>query len=275
MCVVFESADLERTYGLVNRTIERDGSVRHSMVYQNRLKAGGSGRNNAMIIHLPTAGIRREDVMDLSGCKSVLKTLDRQTRDVMRGTFGASGVDVFKSGNYFVVVARNIQDVAPALKEVPSNVRPKVNKSVLKFYEDTFGGSGVFILACFAGTEGFEADPFGVTYTPWNPNVLTFPAIDSHDGRAPRLGQRVNRDHTIFLGVDRRACHSDRIVSVEYGAYESDPPPERYRAFFPTHLVRYDLGGTGKNGDFLFDPINPGRQPQIGLMKKNSYEIFN
>src|SRR5687768_13750503 len=143
MCVCLGPARLSNTILYVGEST-REGKLVHVLGYQNTAQnlafaatsvPSGTPAGNAMILPFPAAApMGKDNVLDTSGCKGILKDIAEAVKPRSKGMrslgdedFGvcfASPVEVFDTGIYTVVLARDPRDIPAALARVPAEKRP-------------------------------------------------------------------------------------------------------------------------------------------------------
>jgi len=260
MCVCLGPARLSNTTLYVGEAI-REGRLVHVLGYQNTAQnlasaatnvPTGTLAGNAMILPFPAAApMGKDNVLDTSGCKNILKDIAEavkpKSRSFSKGfgsdavSFG-SVVEVFDTGIYTVVLARDPRDIPAALARVPVEKRPDLKPEIFAAYAEWYPGWQI-ALCCFNNAEAVEADPLLWWYEPAFPNVYFAPTLDSHTGGVPDPMAEVELDHTIAVGS-----------SVGKGspiAY-SDKLSDDIRNLLPRFGVGREFSEYEVNGDFVF-----------------------
>lgn len=244
MCCTLEPAELSNTI-LYAAEANVNGKLVHVLGYQNRAQTRGP---NAMILPFPAIeAMGPGNVLDTSSCKHILDDYAEAIRPRSRGMSKGFGYDhdsfnevqVFDSGRYSVVLAKDARAIPDALGLVPAGKRPALNPAIFQAYSEWYPGWPI-ALCCFDGA--VESEPMLWWYVPRDNNRLFLPALDAHDGKPPVLGQRVSVDHTILFGSTIRP----RGYKVHFQD-TVDPALEPY-------LAKLVIGATIKqtmpNGDF-------------------------
>jgi hypothetical protein len=283
MCVCLGPARLSNTTLYVGEAT-RDGKLVHVLGYQNTAQnlavaatsvPSGMLAGNAMILPFPASEpMGKDNVLDTSGCKNILKDIAEAVKPRSKG-FGRSmsfgmdsrSVEVFDTGIYTVVLARDPRDIPAALARVPAEKRPDLKPEIFAAYAEWYPGWQV-ALCCFNNAEAVEADPLLWWYVPAFPNVLFAPTLDSHTGGVPDLAAEVELDHTIAVGSTE-----GKGSRISY----SDEVPNDVRNLLPSFGVGLELSGYEVNGDFVFFKSDaeggmfrprrstPGENPSIAL----------
>lgn len=264
MCCTLEPAKLSNTILYAAETVH-NGKLVHVMGYQNRAENLARGPN-AMILPIPTdVALGPENTVDMRAAKHVLadyaEALTPRTRSLSKG-FGHDGLDddsrgvqVFESGSYTVVLAKNAADIPSAVKHVPVNKRPsRINTAVFEAYSKWYPGWPV-ALCCFDGA--VEAEPMLWWYEPRNASSLFLPALDAHDGNPPDLSARVGVDHTVAVG-SVSAPRGSNVHFRDFPRYSREDGsvggqiPDNLRPFLATKVTgkKFGEGTRLQNGDF-------------------------
>jgi hypothetical protein len=288
MCVTIGKSEMAQTRLFVGKAVHPGtGKVVHTLIYKNQVQNLASG-GNAMILHLPTDEVEQENLLDLTTCPHVLGDM-AFTREILLGASfdDDSSPKVFSVGSYHVVVSKRANTIATVLDQVPEERRPEVNQAILDWYDSTFE-KGCFLLACFGGKGAMDAEPFGVWYEPWHPEILAVPCLDAHDGEPPQVGALVKRDHILFVGDatndftarldslpdiggdDRGVVHAGWFFKVvEY----SDELLPLQKALLPKYVKRFWLGGSRINGDIIVDLETATER--VGLVHQSGPQFLN
>ena len=303
MCVSLGPATFSNTILYVGSAL-RNGKLVHVLGYQNTaqnlatkvepppssldpklwsqvVKEKGASQvpaGNAMILPFPASAVMtKENVIDTSGCPGILKDIAESVKPKSRGSFSkgldfddvcfSAGVEVFDTGIYTVVLARDPRAIPAALEQVPIEKRPDLKPEIFAAYAEWYPGWQI-ALCCFSNAEAVEADPLLWWYEPAFPDVYFAPALDSHTGGVPDLDAKVELDHTLAVGSPE-----GKGAPIEYAGRL----PEEVRAFLPTHGLGQEFSGYAGNGDFLIDRkdaqsgkfapdrVKPGANPAINL----------
>lgn len=207
MCCTFEKSEMSNTRIYVGEA-QRQGKLVHVLAYQNTAISKGP---NAMVLPFPTeVKMGQENVIDTTKFKNFLEDIGEASRAIMKSagsrgmTLGAASFDadglraeVFDSGSYTVVLATNVWQIPEALSRVPAERRPSVSSDFLIGYNELYDGQPIAV-CCWDGS--IEAEPMLWWYEPSNSNALFIPTMDAHDGKAPKLGVKVDTDHLISVG---------------------------------------------------------------------------
>lgn len=252
MCLTLEPAKLSDTILYAAETLH-EGKLVHVMGYENAAENLASGPN-AMLLPIPTdMHLGPGNTLDMRQAKSVLKdyrtaihNADRRLSRGMSKGFGADSLDddvqVFESGSYTVVLARDARDIPAAMKHLPANKRPgRMNQAIFDAYAKWYPG---WPLALCAWDGSVKAEPMLWWYEPKDASRLFLPALDAHDGNPPDLSAKVDVDHTIAVGsVSAPNGHNVRF---------QDEVPADLRPFLATKITGHEFpeGTKLQNGDF-------------------------
>ena len=273
MCVSAAPAEFSGTVLYVGRHHHPQLGEVEVLGYQNTAvnRAGGP---NAMLLHLPAAGMGRENFLDTSRTPDVLRDLVEALRPVSRApqpagaAVAAGAVEVFDHDIYTVVLAADPRDIPAALGRVPENKRPRLAPELFDFYADTFPLYPV-ALCCFDNADARRAAPLLMWYQPIYTGRLTAPALDSHSGAAPDPQGWVRPDHWVIVGLDD--------APGEWGApvrYRRDPGP--LAPFLPRRVIGQEVSlGHLRNGDFAIalDDARAGRIDRLVRLTTDGQRI--
>lgn len=207
MCCTFEKSEMSNTRIYVGEA-QRQGKLVHVLAYQNSAISSGP---NAMVLPFPTeVKMCQENVIDTTKFKNFLEDIGEASRHITKSagsrgmtlgavSFNTDGLraEVFDSGSYTVVLATNVWQIPEALSRVPAERRPSVSSDFLIGYNELYDGQPIAV-CCWDGS--IEAEPMLWWYEPTNSNALFIPTMDAHDGKAPKLGVKVDTDHLISVG---------------------------------------------------------------------------
>lgn len=263
MCCTTEPSRMSQTI-VYGAEILQDGAIKHVMAYQNNAENLGTGPN-AMLLPIPSAHpLDATAALDLTAAPRLLKDYAEWFQPRSRGmkSYGYRGDDadelhVFNTGSYTVVLAQNAAAIPSALSRVPTNRRPAVKQAIFDAYAQFYPGWSV-ALACYDGT--IEAEPIGFVYEPRDLSTLFLPGLDGHDGQPPRLGTKVERDHTL-IWASASMKNGSRIA-------RSNPVPAHLAPYFPDMAGGRKLSGNTPNGDFHVDISRmSGERPFVDPVK--------
>lgn len=250
MCVSSDVAEFSGTTLYGGRCRHPEHGRIEVLGYQNTAENLAVGPN-AMLVHLATSGMRREQFIPVGRHDDVLERMARATYPVAAAAgmawMDADEVTVFEHDIYTVVLAENPLRVSDALSQVAPHKRPTVKPELLEFYADSFPGRSI-ALCCFDNAEAHRAKPLLMWYRPADPDRIVLPALDCHTGGVPDLETQVLSDHYLVFGTDDA---EDWGQPVRY----EDGMRHKLRAFLPDRVVgmRVDTGEPLPNGDFAID----------------------
>jgi hypothetical protein len=274
VCVSAGPAEFSGTILYVGRHHHPEHGPVEVLGYQNTAVNRADGPN-AMLLHLPAAGMSRENFLDTTDSPDVLRDLVDALRPVSRGrpagaavAVAADAVEVFDHGVYTVVLAADPRDIPAALNRVPENKRPRLAPELFTFYADTFPLYPV-ALCCFDNADARRAAPLLMWYQPIYTGRLTAPALDCHTGAAPDPRGWVRPDHWVIVGLDDPP--GDWGVPVRY---RRDPGP--LRPFLPRRVIGQEITyGHLRNGDFAIslDDARAGRIDRLTRLTTDGQRI--
>lgn len=217
MCISAAPAKLSDTIVFAGECPDGD----HLLGYQNNAENLSENDVNAMILPIPSATkMSSKNMLDTTKCPKLLKDLAEAFRPRTLGmtkgmdsrrSCGYGSVEVFKSGNYTIVLAENGLDIPNALMQLDEKDRPNVSedlyRSFVKFYPKWW-----MALCIWSGKSKMESHPILWKYTPMNKNYLFMPGLDSHTGGVPKVEKLVRRDHSLVVGRIGEP-HKDSLTS--------------------------------------------------------------
>lgn len=207
MCMTASPARLSNTI-LYGADAMKDGKYIHIIGYQN-VAEDLSGKPNAMILPFPVAeGTKMgpENIIDTRAYSGFMKryrdaipSSDRRMMSASKGMsrgISASVAQVFESGSFTVVLAESAGAIPEALTRVPEEKRPSISAALLESFDQLYPGEPIAV-CCWSGS--IRPEPLLWWYEPKNKESIRLPALDAHDGGAPRTGL-VKVDHAIVFG---------------------------------------------------------------------------
>jgi hypothetical protein len=257
MCVTAARALLTGTALYAAEAITEEGTRLHVLGYQNTvaslvgekglLSKGGSG--NAMLLPFPAepGSMTSANVLDTEECPNILQDMKRAVEPPPRGlgktVSVAAPVEVFSTGIYTVVLARDARAIPGALPQVPAAKRPPLNADLFDAYARWYPEWTV-ALCCFNNRQAALATPLLWWYRPMDPRQLFAPALDCHSGHVPDLRARVKVDHVLaFSSPELR----ERGRCVPY----QDPIPPAVAPYLHLRVIGAGFHQTMPNGDFV------------------------
>jgi len=255
MCCTLEPAKLSNTILYAGDTTV-NGQYRHILGYQNRAENEFTGPN-AMILPFPAEGrMGPDNVIDMSKTKTVFadmaEALERRTRSMAKGmlTLGSDDFDedvqIFDTGDYTVVLAADARSIPQVLHMVPEHKRPRLNEEVFGAYAKWYP-SWPIALCCFEAKKAVENQPMLWWYLPKAHDSLFLPALDGHDGRAPNLKARVDRDHTVVVGTTVKTA---QLAAQGNKVHYKDKLTDKLRSYLPERVIGEKTEIRATNGDF-------------------------
>lgn len=275
MCISAQPSVMTDTIVYAHETIHpTNGQLVHVMAYQNKATSQGA---NAMLLPIPTKKAAGPlNFLDLSSNPFILKSYAevyrahtlrsaRRTRGFGPAAFGPDGlkgVQQFDVGSYTVLLAERPSHIKMALRNVPEHKRPTVSDELLVAFNDLYPNYPV-LLACYTGN--IEAEPLALWYEPDHLDRLFYPAVDAHDGGAPRFSTRadVSRNHTLIWGLSTRdsnvrLAHQDEECLDRQKYWDYHPLTTELEAFFPRYFFGKRIMTQTTNSDFI-KPIGQDR----------------
>jgi len=223
------------------------------MGYQNKAQNFHSGPN-AMIIHIPTKHIDKQNLLDMSSNKTVFKDFKTAVEPRAKGALSfASAVSrsasfqVVKHGIYDVIIADSARAIPEAMKLVEPEKRVYINKELIEFYAHHYPEYTI-TMWCFNSKDLVQSDPVFIWYKPIEENLLVFPAVDAHTGHAPDLTTSVQTDHYVFIGSDIQ-FNKYSWHEVYYDFYTD----KNLKMFLPKFVAGERFTVNMLNGDFVGD----------------------
>lgn len=291
-CCSLHPADFSDTVVYAGEAV-KDGKTVHLLGYQNKAE-NRNARNepNAMLLPIPAkAGtMTSANIVDTSKCKSILQDMKRavvskhrsRRIEVGRGIhMKAPEVQVFEHDIYTIVLAQNAAGIPDALNQVPENRRPALNKEIFTAYSKWYPGN-TFALCCFNTADATKADPMLWWYEPLNQDELFCPALDAHNGKVPRLNEKVKVDHVLIAGShllkhplgNRNPSNlsmdemADIVKSdVAKVSYTDESITLQVKSLLPACVIGEVSQGFLANGDFVFKTSDV-RQGVLKVMRK-------
>lgn len=205
MCVTLRPAaiDSTQTYVYVPPTPE-GADPKHICAYQNTAR---SSMVNCMFLNFAGSNLQpvqgpEHTVGVMNRVVAYLPELRPTPSDLLGGSRSRKGATVVDYGDYTLVYANSPGEIIAAIGTVRADRRPvsvPALADMAAFYGD-FRPHDSFVLACFSGNVR-PKHPIVVSYTPHNPDILTAPGLDGHNGRVPVPGTKMARDFTVAFGV--------------------------------------------------------------------------
>ncbi len=275
MCVSAAPAEFSGTIVYIGRHTHPEHGPVEVLGYQNTAANLSTGPN-AMLLHLPAAGMSSENFLDTGDTPYILRDLVNSLRPAAwaQHAGGAvpagppAGVEVFDHDVYTVVLAADPRSIPAALQQVPPNKRPRLTPELFSFYADTFPGYPV-ALCCFDNTDARRAAPLLMWYQPIFADRLTAPALDAHTGGAPDPDGWVRPDHWVVVGLDDPPDGWGAPVWYRR-------PPGPLAPFLPRQVIGREVsGGAVRNGDFVISlaDVRAGRIDRLARITARGEQV--
>lgn len=264
MCVTSSPAIITDTKTYVVATQTGSGAPRHISGYQNASRSVGP---NCMFLHFRGTGLSM-----VAGPENTNSFMDDMTSELpalvpvsrSRGAFSygdnipkRGGVSVVEYGAYTCVLAQGPANMLGVLDQVPPDRRPIVDQKfeqMLAFYM-SWSPDASFVLACSSGYAKPQ-HPIVVGYTPNDPDVLTIPALDGHDGNLPTPGATIPHEgFAVAFGIQgvqlpHRVSYNDWVDGMSWApssvAGFIDNRPERPNVDYAVTVDDVREGLTGR-----------------------------
>jgi len=260
-CCSLAPAEFSDTKGWVGTGV-RNGRTIHLLAYQNSVvNDAKTPGGNAMFLPIPAVpgSMSHENMIDtskfphfLDAIATAIKNAAAPKWDISVAMSSAGDVEVFNSGMYTVVLAKDAEAIPGALKAVPADKRPTINPAIFSAYKKWYPG-WTFALCCFNNTKKVEADPLLWWYEPQSPNQLFFPGLDCHTGAVPKLDDVVDVDHIIAVSDSGYNDWLGTLWHPTVGVEYTDQIPAEIRQLLPDRVIGKEFHGKMPQGDFVFD----------------------
>lgn len=256
MCVTTDKAELTgTTLVLTTCTHPESGELVHSITYRNTVQ-NLSDDPNCMLLHFPCREpMTEKNVIATTDFKGYVDDIEEALwpQRMLGGSKGfdrslscdSAVVHIFDVGVYTIVMSQSIEAAYNALNLVRADRRPKIKPSLKSFYASKLSDN-CFAYCCFNNREARKAAPLLFWYYPKNKNVGVLPAVDSHDGNEPNIGEFVETDHKIIFGSQ---LDNPGMSKVWYG----NKIPKQHEWLVPKYVIGRRYFQPTKNGDFLID----------------------
>lgn len=209
MCVTSGPAVITDTKTFAVAKKPNGGAHRHIVGYQNKSRSNGP---TCMFLHY-----QGSDLQMVNGPELTTSLMDDMTwrlpelvyvprmrgGGTLSGDFPTRGITVVDYGDYTNVIAHSTGDMLPALTLVRPDRRPVVTRELremIDFYM-SWAPNASFVLACFNG-DTQPKHPIVVSYVPNDPDVLTIPGLDGHDGKVPVPGSPVYHGFAVAFAIE-------------------------------------------------------------------------
>jgi hypothetical protein len=199
MCITVNKASLSSTK-ILSLPLENGN---HFLSYSNNVQ-NKSGRPNAMILPIP-GKVKQEWFYNTEPYKNFLNEIINKSRlqedywghRVRSASAKGKSLSYFELGMYHIALTDNFLELREFLLSLPDLERPDISEDLQKFFNEKYNGWS-FVLCLFSSDKEIDAQPIALEYTPFNPGLIYYPTMDSHDGGAPNLNEQVQMDHTFI-----------------------------------------------------------------------------
>ena len=240
MCITVNHAKLAKTK-ILSLALANGN---HFIAYSNRVE-NLSGKPNAMILPIP-GETKPEWFHNTETYKDFLDEITEKCAFEryfpMLSMRSAKGIlQKFELGMYSVGLSNNFEGIQQFLSELPENKRPEVSEELQKFFKEKYAGWS-FAICTFDSEKTIDAQPIAFEYKPFAFDLLYFPTMDGHDGKAPEIGDLVNSDHTFIYEHTGSVNETLMQDSVHLNAKVPDFLQDRkYRSIYRSGRVKnYD-----------------------------------
>jgi hypothetical protein len=264
MCCSLHPANFSETLLYAAET-ELKGTLVHVLGYQNQAENLTTGPN-AMLLPIPAkTPMGHGNAVDMRAAKNVLKdyqtAITPRTRSMsfskgMRSDYDSlDEVQVFDHGSYTIALSQDASAIPGALDRVPVEKRPPGNQAIFDAYAKLYPDWS-FALCCWDGS--VKAEPMLWWYEPKDTDSLFLPTLDAHDGRPPKVGHRVDVDHTVLVGSLLRPSGYNVWFTDFHGEKVTN---DLLAPFLATRIVGKQIDQTMPNGDFRYplDKLKTGQ----------------
>lgn len=199
MCITVNHANLSKTK-ILSLPLENGN---HFLAYSNKVK-NESGKPNAMILPIP--GETNPSLFhNTESYKDFMSEITKKCRleeDYLgihsRGFRSKSkSFESFELGQYTIGLSKDFVGVREFLDELPKEKRPEISEELKQFFEEKYAGWS-FAICVFDSENTIDAQPIAFEYKPFSNELIYFPTMDGHDGKAPNVGGLVKTDHTFI-----------------------------------------------------------------------------
>lgn len=245
MCITSGHAYLSGTK-IVSFQVKKDQNL---LAYSNTVE-NESGGVNSMILPIPGA-VEEKDFFDTTPYAKFVEELEdawnpkQLSGDMMGLSKGVSRsiVQEFKVGMYDVLVSKDVDALEFVLAKRPMDKRPQISSDLLRFYQRYYPDWSL-VVCIFDNVRKMKSQPIMFTYKPIFEDFLFFPAVDGHDGLAPKMLNRVQVDHSLFAG-------DTKGIAIKFKASVPTILEDR-------KLIGKKFNGYLMNGDWWYPTITKG-----------------
>lgn len=198
MCITSGPAKLSKTKIL---SLKLDEEY-HLLAYSNNTR-NLSDHPNSMILAVP-GKLTQEDFFDTTLYAKFLEEIEEFNTPRTRSLGKSKSIDDdtlsfenFQLGMYNVFLSNSADLIGEAVSALPENERPVISSDLLDFFK-THYVDWSYIVCVFDNKQAIDAQPIMFKYKPFDKNILFFPAMDSHSGKAPVVNSNVAVDHVLI-----------------------------------------------------------------------------
>lgn len=219
MCVTSGPAIMTNTlvYGYV--PLPREGEPqRHVVGYQNQAESLLS--DNFMLLNF--AGTDLHLVRGPEHTTSMMSDITRGLQDLIElrsgrggGRGDTYGVRIEEYGDYTIFLSQSASAIVEAVMDHPHSANYDTDSVrdlavSAKFFENHYPHDSFLVPMFKRGIKVKPTHPIVVSYVPRQPEFLTVPGLDGHDGTMPIVGAPVKRDFKLAFGVQGVNLHPVR-----------------------------------------------------------------
>lgn len=220
MCVTSAPAIMTNTlvYGYV--PLPREGETqRHVVGYQNQ--AESLLGDNFMLLNFAGTDLRlvrgpehtTTMMTDMTRGLQELVELDGWRGGGMRSA--SYSVTVEEYGDYTIFLSQSASAIVDAIMDHPGSSSFDVDSIrqlalSAKYFEEHYPLDSFLVPMFKQGIKVKPTHPIVVSYVPRQPEFLTVPGLDGHDGSMPTIGRPVKRDFRLAFGVQGVDLHPVR-----------------------------------------------------------------
>lgn len=271
MCITVNYAALSSTK-ILSIPLENGN---HFISYSNMVK-NLSGKPNAMILPIPgetDQSLFHDTTLYKDFMTEITKKckLDEDYIGIRYRSFQSKGIlsfDKFELGMYTIGLAKNFQGARDFLASLPEGKQPEISEGLKNFFEEKYAGWS-FAVCVFDSEKVIDSQPIAFEYKPFEKNLIYFPTMDGHDGKAPAIDSTILADHTFIY--EHTGEMTDKYEQQFVTLDAPVPSFLQHRKFRAIHV-----SGRRKNGDtFLdaekFESLNFKDEPQLKVIPPVPY----